>query len=96
MNRSRPNTDELRESKLSLDYPRRASKSMDLLKREDGFMNEQSPLLAPRPSEDVGYLPPLSSVLSPDENEDWNEEEDALQDTKSTGYLFLLTLAIGG
>ncbi|KAK0827255.1 hypothetical protein LTR03_016914 [Friedmanniomyces endolithicus] len=96
MNRSRPNTDELRESKLSLDYPRRASKSMDLLKREDGFMNEQSPLLVPRRSEDVGYLPPLSNVLSPDENEDWNEEEDAMRDTKSTGYLFLLTLAIGG
>ncbi|KAK3112881.1 hypothetical protein LTR53_010356, partial [Teratosphaeriaceae sp. CCFEE 6253] len=71
--------------------------------REDAnaYANEQSPLLAPtRRSEDVSHLPPLSmsGVSSPDEDEEeWYEEHNhAFQESKSSWYLFLLTLALGG
>lgn len=82
------------EDKESSNYVRRASKSLDLIKREDG-VNEHSPLLAPRRSQDVGDLPPLSTITSP-EDEDWHEERDHMQETKSSWYLFLMTFCLGG
>lgn len=74
----------------------RSSKSIDLFKADDGKMNEQSPLLGPRTSEDVGQLPPLQSVLSPGSSGSWNAGEETRQETKSSRYLMLLTVVIGG
>lgn len=70
---------------------RRSSKSADLSKEEQ---NESSPLIGPREAEDMGSLPLLSGVPSPNDDDDWNE--DQTQETKSSWYLMLLTLAIGG
>ncbi|KAK4983395.1 hypothetical protein LTR66_000039 [Elasticomyces elasticus] len=70
---------------------RRGSRSVDLVKGQD----ELSPLIAPRRSEDAGALPFLSSIVSPDEEEDqWDEGRS--QQTKSSWYLIWLTMAIGG
>lgn len=71
---------------------------MDLLKWDEGGVNEHSPLLAPtKKSQDVGHLAPLESVLSPSDSDRWNAEgETEVQETKSSWYLFLLTLAIAG
>ena len=51
-------------------------------------MNEQSPLLLPRSSneEDSGL-----KVISPLSDEDWQEDND--EETKSSWYLLLLTLS---
>lgn len=66
---------------------RRLSKSMDTMKEQ----HEASPLISPtRRSEDSEQM---TSVGSPDDI-DWTE--DPLQETKSSWYLLLLTLAIGG
>ena len=71
---------------------RRPSKSIDLMKDEQ---NEFSPLIRPaQRSEDVGPLSPLSAATSPDVEDDW--VLDQAQETKSSCYLMLLTLAIGG
>ena len=64
----------------------RPSKSSDRI-------SEQSPLLIPRQSYDgVNGLPPVSPISDDDDN--WNGEEK--EETKSTGYLALLALTVGG
>jgi len=74
------------------------SKSIDKIKREAGVWNEQSPLLGPRGSEEVERLSPLDNVLSPASDESWDGDGDGdeSQETKSSWYLLLLTMAIGG
>ncbi|KAK4961126.1 hypothetical protein LTR10_001616 [Elasticomyces elasticus] len=90
----------------------RPSKSIDLLKREvdgGGYANEASPLLSPSKRheevEDLGMLNGGSTragnggggVLSPDDDDDDDDEwEEEVEESKSTAYLFLLTLALGG
>lgn len=74
---------------------RRSSKSLDLMKAEDD-VNESSPLLRARASEDVGPLPPLSNLTSPRSDESWDVEGGLEQESKSSWYMFLLTLSIAG
>jgi len=62
----------------------RASRSIDL-------MDEESPLLSPESSNDDKSPPRRGSILRQIES----SGED-VQETKSTWYLFLLTLSIGG
>ena len=93
---------------LSLSHSRQSSdhrgnadiwrgRSKDLIEAEDGRTNEASPLLRPRVSEDVGDLPPLQDVFSPGSNaSDRHPDEESRQETKSSWYLLLLTLGIGG
>lgn len=66
-----------------------------MLKEENG-QNEQSPLLAPKRSEDAPSLPPLAGVMSPDHEDPWEDGLDPKPETKSSWYLILLTLSIGG
>lgn len=69
---------------------KRASRSMDVKEQ-----NESSPLISPtRRSNESVETPPFSPVGSPDQVDDWSE--DHTQETKSSWYLLLLTLAIGG
>ena len=64
----------------------RPSKSSDRI-------SEQSPLLIPRQSYDgINGLPPVSPIS--DDDDDWNGDEK--EETKSTGYLALLALTVGG
>jgi hypothetical protein len=79
---------------------RRASKSLDLVKERDAI-NEQSPLLTARTSKDLGNIPQLDSLTSPDDDTDdeWNAEtpyEYRQQESKSSWYMFLLTLCMLG
>ncbi|GAB7360307.1 hypothetical protein MBLNU230_g8064t1 [Neophaeotheca triangularis] len=77
---------------------RRGSRSIDLLKEED-HLNEHSPLLAATERADNPKLPPLEPILSPSSVGTWEDDdpqERERQETKSSGYLLLLTLAIGG
>ncbi|GAB7347801.1 hypothetical protein MBLNU459_g5342t1 [Dothideomycetes sp. NU459] len=67
---------------------RRGSRSLDIAKEQD----ESSPLIGPREEEEE-LLTPISNVPSP-QSDGWNE--DQAQETKSSLYLLLLTLAIGG
>ena len=78
-------------------HGRVASKNIDMAKS----VNEQSPLLPPRTSEEIEDVPPLDAVFSPSGSEGGNswvaDAQDSLrQETKSNWYLFLLTLAMGG
>ena len=62
--------------------------------KESG-MNEASPLMDPsRRSEDVRPLDLGADIPSPEQSDDW--DEDQAQETKSSWYLMLLTIAIGG
>lgn len=80
----------------SIREPRRGSRSIDLLK-EETHLNEHSPLLAATERDDNPKLPPLDPIHSPSSEGTWeNEEEQERQETKGSGYLLLLTLAIGG
>ena len=77
---------------------RRTSKSIDLTKEADSI-NEQSPLLPARTSADVGPLPPLESVFSPSDSDNtWHVDDftEHGQETRSSWYLFLLTLCMLG
>ncbi|KAK5121993.1 hypothetical protein LTR85_004565 [Meristemomyces frigidus] len=99
-----------RESRPSLSFPNsrastdqkgngdfRRGRSIDLIKGEVERVNEASPLLGPRRSADIGHLPPLQHVLSPGSDiSDWNPDEEISQETKSSWYLMLLTIGIGG
>lgn len=70
--------------------------SLDL---KDNTLDEQSPLLPARGSEDVGHVPSLSTVMSPDDSsqgEAWNADAGKQEQSKSSWYLFLLTISIGG
>lgn len=62
--------------------------STDKYKEQD----ESSPLLAPN-SEGIESPPSFDNVHSPLSSDDW---DGAAEESKSSGYLFLLTLAIGG
>ena len=53
------------------------------------IINEQSPLIRPRTSNEVD-VDELYKVVSPIESDDW--QGDADEETKSSWYLFLLTL----
>ncbi|CAK3835869.1 General alpha-glucoside permease [Lecanosticta acicola] len=71
--------------------------SMDV-KEEDVF-DEQSPLLPPRTSEEIGKVPALSGVTSPDESSgevSWDGDIGSKEESKSSWYLFLLTISLGG
>lgn len=63
----------------------------------DQAANETSPLVGPRPSDDAD----VDSVTAVNDSEWINRNEGALApnpppETKSSWYLFLLTLSIGG
>ena len=77
----------------------RLHRSIEMAREQDGW-NEQSPLLDARRSGDIEPLPPLDDVLSPIEGDrnEWtpDKHEEARQETKSSWYLLLLTLSIGG
>jgi hypothetical protein len=87
-------------SKLNVNREiRRASKTIDLVKDVDG-VNEASPLLPPRASEDLAPLPPLESIASPNDSDDsWNVETPYAfrnEDSRSSWYMLLLTLCMLG
>ncbi|KAK5015364.1 hypothetical protein LTR16_003683 [Cryomyces antarcticus] len=56
-------------------------------------LHEQSPLLSPQ-SQDGRSVPPITQVISPLDDEAWNDGPS--EETKSSWYLVLLTLSIGG
>lgn len=64
-------------------------------------LGEASPLLHPRTSADGERLPAIEDAQTLDENnDDWLEDEDVqlsdIHETKSSWYMFLLTLSMGG
>ncbi|PIA91643.1 General alpha-glucoside permease [Cercospora beticola] len=61
-------------------------------------LNEQSPLLPARTSEDDGKVPHLPSIYSEDRrsSESWTAEEGTHEKSKSSWYLLALTIAFGG
>lgn len=60
-------------------------------------LSEDSPLLAARRSEDVDTIPTLSAAASLASSETaWMEDDAGREQTRSSWYLFLLTLSIGG
>ncbi|KXT01887.1 hypothetical protein AC578_2171 [Pseudocercospora eumusae] len=67
------------------------------ISKEDG-LHEQSPLLPPRASEERGSISTFSAVNSPDrsDSETWNAEQGTREESKSSCYLFLLTLSFLG
>lgn len=69
----------------------RPSASLDLHKEQE--QDETSPLIKPGDS-DLDSPLTLSNIPSPENSDGWNEGE--MEDTKSSWYLFLLTLSIGG
>lgn len=70
---------------------RRDSSSHPRLSKSSDQISEQSPLLIPRQSYDgVNGLPPVSPIS----DDDWSGGEK--EETKSTGYLALLALTVGG
>ncbi|KAF2158146.1 MFS general substrate transporter [Myriangium duriaei CBS 260.36] len=76
----------------------RRDKSLDMLMREN--YNENSPLIRPAGLADDGAsISPLPSVMSPDDESDddidWEHGHET-EESKSSWYLFLLTVAIGG
>ncbi|KAI7493918.1 hypothetical protein KC357_g917 [Hortaea werneckii] len=71
---------------------RQANKSVDDPKKTPKQPSEQSPLLKHnRKDQDGGDLPSDAATAT-----EWNPFEATLQETKSSWYLMLLTLAIGG
>lgn len=74
---------------------RRRSKSIDMLRKAD--FDESSPLIRPtRLGDDADSISPIPSVLSPNDSDpDWTRADEQ-QASRSSWYLFLLTLAIGG
>lgn len=69
------------------------------LEHKEDNLDEQSPLLPARLSDDVGHVPPLSTVMSPDsssQGEAWNADSGKNEESKSSWYLLLLTISIGG
>ena len=75
-----------------------ASKSVDLAKGQDGE-NEQSPLLAARTSDDeLTLVPPMptDTQTSPVRSAFPSQAHELPQETKSSWYMFLLTLSMLG
>ncbi|KAF4547973.1 General alpha-glucoside permease-like protein 1 [Elsinoe fawcettii] len=58
--------------------------------------NENSPLILPSQRRDDRDISPLSSIRSPDSEDDDDWEEGEPEESRSTPYLILLTIAIGG
>lgn len=87
-------------------HTRRPSRSIDAVKTDAAGFNEQSPLLAARKSQendaDIEAQPLTDdneNVLSPASTLSWNVSQDEPMEpveSKSSWYLFLLTLSIGG
>ncbi|THX73331.1 hypothetical protein D6D04_08581 [Aureobasidium pullulans] len=73
-------------------YHVRPSPSLDMPKEQED-QDETSPLIRPQ-SEGVESPLTLSTIPSPEDSENWNEADT--EDTKSSWYLVLLTLSIGG
>lgn len=67
---------------------RKGRRSIESLKEQ----NENSPLIVPA-QEDIESPPDFSNVQSPISSDEWDIEPE---ETKSSWYLLLLTLAIGG
>lgn len=61
--------------------------------KEQEDQDETSPLIRPR-SEGVESPLTLSTIPSPEDSENWNDQDT--EETKSSWYLILLTLSIGG
>ncbi|TKX25971.1 hypothetical protein C1H76_1817 [Elsinoe australis] len=74
----------------SLDF-RPSSRSIDMLRKD---ANENSPLIMPTQRYDDPGISPLTPTESAVDSEDWDDGPP--QETKSTWYLVLLTIAIGG
>jgi solute carrier family 45 protein 1/2/4 len=74
-------------------HPRTSSSSLDIGKEQQD-QDETSPLIAPPRAESVESPLTLSNLPSPVDSEDWNDPVP--EETKSSWYLFLLTLSIGG
>ncbi|KAM3417547.1 General alpha-glucoside permease [Cercospora zeina] len=89
--------DESQRSSLSNPQPHggRARYSVD---GKNDVLNEQSPLLPARTSDDEGKVPHLPSIFSDDRrsSDSWNAEEGAHEESKSSWYLLALTIAFGG
>ncbi|OQO04561.1 hypothetical protein B0A48_09483 [Cryoendolithus antarcticus] len=64
---------------------------------KEGF-NERTPLMgsSPRRNEEVETLASGRSIMSGYSGDDWDDDEDYTEETKSVWYLILLTMAIGG
>lgn len=78
----------------------RPSPSRDVPRKEN-TLDEQSPLLPARGSEDigVGHVPDLPTVMSPGSSspgETWNADTGRQEASRSSWYLLLLTISIGG
>jgi solute carrier family 45 protein 1/2/4 len=56
------------------------------------YINEHSPLVRPRASTEVDPLLKVVSPIESEEEEDWLGDPDADAESKSSWYLFLLTL----
>ena len=98
---SRPSSLSLPHSRQNSDHKSNADlrrgRGTDLIETEEGQSNEASPLLRARTSEEAGDLPLLQSVISPGSHaSDRHPDEKSRQETKSSWYLMLLTLGIGG
>ena len=93
-----PNTT-ISNPKATAQKVRKAGNSIDMAREQDG-VNEQSPLLPPRGSEDIEPLPQLESIRSPsDTSSNWAaaaQVDHEQEETRSSWYLFLLTLSISG
>lgn len=74
-------------------YDARQSSSLDIRKDQDQEQDETSPLIRPQ-TEGVESPLTLSTIPSPEDSENWNEGDT--EETKSSWYLLLLTLSIGG
>lgn len=85
-------------SSLTMNGEERGSKSVDVVKGRDGA-NEQSPLLAPRTSdEELTLVPPMptDTQTSPVRSTFDPQAQDMPQETKSSWYMCLLTLSMLG
>ena len=70
---------------------RRDSSTRPRPSKSSDRVSEQSPLLIPRQSYDgISGLPPVSPIS----DDDWDDGKK--EETKSTGYLALLALTVGG
>lgn len=56
------------------------------------IVNEQSPLLLPRTSREIEGDKQVISPLSSDQSDQWDADAEEDEETKSSWYLFLLTL----
>jgi solute carrier family 45 protein 1/2/4 len=69
------------------------------IRDNDGQNDEQSPLLPPRTSDEVGALPNFPGVMSPGSSSSgdaWNHDNGKREPSKSSWYLFLLTISFAG